>query len=185
MIFLNIYTDGACSGNQDEKNFGGFGAILEYGEHRKEIFGGQADTTNNRMEMTALLRAFEAIKKDGQKIRVFADSAYLINCFKKKWYENWRQNGWKTAGKKPVENKDLWELILPYLSRHNIEFYKVKGHINLAGKKTDVGGLFEDFTEANGDFFTVDEFRHIVEMNNNADGLANKGISEVKGESPV
>ena len=173
---LRIYTDGACSGNQNEENFGGWGAVLEYGSHRKEMSGGEPDTTNNRMEMTALLRAFEAITKDGQHIEVFSDSSYLINCFREKWYENWQKNGWKTAGKKPVENQDLWESIIQYLSKHKIKFFRVKGHINLKGKNTDVDALFDKFAEENGSRFTKDDFVYIVEMNNLADALANKGI---------
>jgi len=181
MTFLNIYTDGACSGNQSDENFGGFGAILEFGEHRKEIFGGEQNTTNNRMEMTALLRAFEAIKKEKQAIKIFSDSAYLINCFKEKWYENWKQNGWKTAAKKPVENQDLWEALLPYLEKHQIQFYRVKGHINLNSKSLNIDALYNDFKEANGNSFSVDDFKYIVEMNNLADALANKGIDDIRG----
>jgi len=178
MKTLKIYTDGACSGNQNEENSGGWGAILEYGEHKKELSGGEKDTTNNRMEMTALLRAFEAITKDGQQIEVFSDSAYLINCFKERWYDNWLKNGWKTSGKKPVENQDLWEAILPYLTKHKIKFYRIKGHINLGGKKTDADALFKTFSEHNGDHFTKDEFIHAVEMNNLADALAVKGAGQ-------
>jgi len=181
MTPLKIYTDGACSGNQSEENIGGWGAILEYGVHKKEIFGGEINTTNNRMEMTALLRGFEAVKKDNQLIEVFSDSAYLVNCFKEKWYEKWRMNGWKTANKQPVENKDLWESLLPHLDTHNIKFYRVRGHINLAGKK-DIGKLHNEFLETNTDAFTLDEFKYIVEMNNRADALANAGILSMKQE---
>jgi ribonuclease HI len=183
MTFLNIYTDGACSGNQSDENFGGFGAILEFGEHRKEIFGGEQNTTNNRMEMMALLRAFEAIKKEKQSIKIFSDSAYLINCFKEKWYENWKRNGWKTTGKKPVENQDLWEALLPYLEKHQIQFYRVKGHINLNSKRLNLEAFYNDFIENNGNGFSSDEFKHIVEMNNLADTLANKGIDDIRGTS--
>jgi len=175
-IPLKIFTDGACSGNQNAENSGGWGAVLVYGSHQKELFGGEANTTNNRMEMTALLRAFEAIKKDRQIIEIFSDSAYLINCFLGNWYENWMSNGWKTAAKKPVENRDLWEALLPYLDKHHIKFYRVKGHINLSSKKLDLDSLFEAFSEANGDSFSKDDFIYIVEMNNLADKLANKGI---------
>ena len=99
---LRIYTDGGCSGNQNEENIGGWGAILEFGSAVKELYGGEANTTNNRMEMTALLEAFRAIRKPGQSIQVFSDSSYLMDCFRKKWYENWQANGWKTSQKKPV-----------------------------------------------------------------------------------
>jgi ribonuclease HI len=177
MKSLKIYTDGACSNNQSEENSGGWGAILEYGSHRKELYGGEKNTTNNRMEMTALLRAFNAITKDGQQIEIFSDSAYLVNCFRERWYENWLKNDWKTAGKKPVENKELWEAILPYLKRHKIKFYRVKGHINLKSKKIDVESLYNAFVKLNDSHFTLEEFKYVVEMNNLADALANKGIA--------
>jgi len=185
MTPLKIYTDGACSGNQSDENIGGYGAILEFGAHQKEIFAGEINTTNNRMEMTALLRAFEAITKEGQQIQVFSDSSYLINCFNQKWYETWLQNGWKTANKKPVENQDLWEGILPYLEKHNIKFFRVKGHINLNSKKIDIDSLYSDFVQTNGSSFTIDEFRYIIEMNNRADALANKGIEATKEEETI
>ena len=82
---LRIYTDGGCSGNQSDQNLGGWGAILEFGSAKKELYGSERNTTNNRMEMTALLEAFRAIKKDGQTIQVFSDSSYLMDCFRKKW----------------------------------------------------------------------------------------------------
>ncbi|MCL1982086.1 MAG: ribonuclease HI [Clostridiales bacterium] len=180
MKTLTIYTDGACSGNQSDVNFGGWGAILQYGAHQKELFGGEPDTTNNRMEMTALLRAFEAVTKDGQRVDVFSDSAYLVNCFRERWYENWQRNGWVTSGKKPVENRDLWEAIIPYLSRHAVSFYRVKGHVNLNSKNLDLDSLYEDFCKKNSGRFTLDDFRHATEMNNLADSLANKGVESAK-----
>ena len=90
MKTINIYTDGACSGNQNDTNLGGWGALLEYGDHSKELFGGEENTTNNRMEMMALLNALKALKKTGQTISVFSDSSYLVNCPNEKWYENWQ-----------------------------------------------------------------------------------------------
>jgi len=177
---LKMFTDGACSGNQNVENFGGWGAVLVYGKHQKELFGGEPDTTNNRMEMTALLRAFEAVTKEGQQVELYSDSSYLVNCFQKKWYQTWLENGWKTADKKPVENRDLWESLLPYLNKHNIKFYRVKGHINLKSKKIDLDALFNKFLETNEDYFTKDDFIYIVEMNNLADALANRGIASVK-----
>ena len=177
---LRIYTDGGCSGNQNDQNLGGWGAVLEYGDALKELYGSQANTTNNRMEMTALLEAFRAIKRDGQTIQVFSDSGYLMDCFRKKWYVNWRKNGWKNSQKKPVENRDLWEQVLPYLDRHNIEFYRVKGHVNLDSKTTDFEGLYSKFCQWNGEGFTFDEFRYVTEKNNRADELANVGIDEIR-----
>ena len=104
---LRIYTDGGCAGNQSDENLGGWGAILEFGSATKELYGSEKNTTNNRMEMTALLEALRAVKKENQEIHVFSDSSYLMDCFRKKWYVSWQKNGWKTASKKPVENQDL------------------------------------------------------------------------------
>lgn len=172
MAILKIYTDGACSGNQNTENIGGWGAILEYGSHRKELYGGERNTTNNRMEMMALLRAFEAIKKEGQTIWAFSDSSYLMNCFREKWYEKWRKNGWKNAGKKDVENQDLWKALLPYLDRHDIRFFRVKGHVDPDSPKTDMDMLYKKFIEWNGDGFSPEDFLHVTRMNNRADELA-------------
>ena len=104
MAILRIYTDGACAGNQSDQNIGGWGAILEYGEHQKELFGGQANTTNNRMELTAVIEAFKALKQTGQKIEVFTDSSYVANCFREEWYVSWEKNHWRNAA------KSLWRI---------------------------------------------------------------------------
>ena len=125
---VNIYTDGACSGNQSEVNLGGWGAILEYGQHSKEIYGFASNTTNNRMEMMALIESLEILKKEGQRIRVFSDSAYLMNCLREKWYLRWQRSGWLTSAKKPVENQALWEKLIAMLPLHDFEFYRVKGY---------------------------------------------------------
>lgn len=178
MTILRIYTDGGCAGNQSKTNFGGWGAILEYGQHQKELYGGAKDTTNNLMEMTALLEAFKAIKKPGQTIEVFSDSSYLMDCFRKKWYVNWQKNGWKTSKKEPVEHREIWEQLISYLDVHNISFYRVKGHVNLNSKSTDFNKLYDKFTEWNGSSFSYEDFEYITKMNNRADELANMGIDE-------
>ena len=174
MAILKIYTDGACSGNQNSENIGGWGAILEYGSHRKELYGGELNTTNNRMEMMALLRAFEALKLEGQTIWVFSDSSYLMNCFRDKWYEKWLRNGWKTAGKKDVENQDLWKALLPFLEKHDIRFFRVKGHVDPDKKGTDMDKLYRTFLDWNGPGFTKEDFLYVTQMNNRADELANQ-----------
>lgn len=174
MKILNIYTDGACSGNQNDTNVGGWGAVLEYGSHRKELYGGEYNTTNNRMEMTALLEAFKAIKTDNQTIRVFSDSSYLMDCFRQKWYVKWQKNGWKTSAKTDVENKDLWVELLDFLPRHKISFFRVKGHVNPDKPGIDMGKLYEKFVTWNGDGFTEEDFLYVTRMNNRADELANQ-----------
>ncbi len=176
---VNIYTDGACSGNQNDTNIGGWGAVLEYGEHRKELYGGERNTTNNRMEMMALLNAFRSLIKDNLCIRVFSDSSYLMNCFRDKWYENWYRNNWKTSKKTDVENRDLWEALFSYISKHSIEFYRVKGHVNLNSKNLKIEPIYDRFIEWNGRDFTMDDFLYITKMNNLADELANRGIDDI------
>lgn len=180
MKIVRIYTDGACSGNQNEISPGGWGAILEYGPAVKELCGGESNTTNNRMEMTALLSAFNALKRDGLEIEVFADSSYLMDCFRKKWYLKWQQNGWLTSSKTPVENRDLWEQLLSYLDRHTIRFYRVKGHVNVNSVSVDFNKLYSKFTEWNGSSFTFEDFMYITKMNNRADALANEGMNPYK-----
>ena len=177
---LRIYTDGGCAGNQNDENLGGWGAVLEFGSASKELFGCERNTTNNRMEMTALLRAFEAIKKEGQTIQVFSDSSYLMDCFRKGWYKGWQKNGWKTSKKTPVENQDLWQALIPYLDRHEIRFYRVKGHVNLNSQVTDFDALYEKFLEWNGADFSYEDFMYVTEKNNQADALANKGIDSLR-----
>lgn len=178
-----IYTDGACSGNQNETNTGGWGAILEYGQAMKELYGGEPDTTNNRMELTAVLEAFRALKKNGLDIAVFSDSAYLANCFREKWYVNWRRNGWKNTKKQPVENRDLWEEILAFTEANRVAFYRVKGHLNVNGASFDCAKEYGRFAEWNGDAFSEEDFLYATERNNRADELANIGIDEIRAAS--
>ena len=125
---VTIYTDGACSGNPGP---GGWGAVLMYGEHRKEISGGDAHTTNNRMELTGPIEALELLKQPC-KVRLYSDSAYLVNAFNQHWIANWQRNGWQTSQKKPVENKELWQRLLELCRSHEVEFIKVKGHADNA-----------------------------------------------------
>ncbi|WCK55370.1 ribonuclease HI [Aneurinibacillus sp. Ricciae_BoGa-3] len=121
---VTIYTDGACSGNPGP---GGWGAVLLYGDHRREMSGAEDVTTNNRMELTAAVMAMKALKEPCN-IKLHSDSAYLVNCFKQGWYKNWIKNGWKNSKKQPVENKDLWQELLALMNIHKVDFVKVKGH---------------------------------------------------------
>ena len=115
MKIVNIYTDGACAGNQNEENIGGWGCVLEFMGREKELCGGEINTTNNRMELTALVEALSALKETGLTLNIYSDSAYLVNCFRCKWYQSWQKNGWKTSQKQPVENRELWERLLQLL----------------------------------------------------------------------
>lgn len=119
-----IYTDGACSGNPGP---GGWGAILMYGDYKKEISGANPSTTNNIMELTAVVEALKLIKFPCS-IQVYSDSAYVINGFSQGWIYNWIKKGWKTADGSPVKNKDLWQALYQFTQTHKIEFIKVKGH---------------------------------------------------------
>ena len=157
MAILRIYTDGACAGNQSDQNIGGWGAILEYGEHQKELFGGQANTTNNRMELTAVIEAFKALKQANQKIEVFTDSSYVANCFREEWYVSWEKNHWRNAAKKSVENQELWKELLALVRQHEVRFFRVKGHVNLASKSTNFDALYEKFLGWNGAAFSFEE----------------------------
>lgn len=120
-----IYTDGACSGNPGP---GGWGAVLMYGEHHKEIAGAEADTTNQRMELTAVIEALKAIKGSGWDIRVYSDSAYFVNAIEKGWLKNWQINDWKNSKKEDVANQDLWKELIPLLLKNRVRVEKVKGH---------------------------------------------------------
>ena len=143
-----IYCDGACSGNQFLNNQGGWGAVLRYKDAIKEIYGGERNTTNQRMELTACIKALEQIKKKDISIEIYSDSAYLVNCMQREWYKKWEKTGWKNAHKKSVENKDLWQRLFNALKKYNVRFYKVEGHRG-------------------------------VELNEQADQLAQQGISEL------
>lgn len=121
---VEIYTDGACSGNPGP---GGWGAILMYRGHEREMSGYEAHTTNNRMELTGPIMALRALKESCQ-VDLFTDSAYVVNAFQKGWISSWLQNGWRTASKNPVENQDLWMQLLEQCGHHNVMWKKVKGH---------------------------------------------------------
>jgi len=121
---VTIYTDGACSGNPGP---GGWGAILMYKDAKKEISGGKKDTTNNIMELTAVIEALKLLKFPCT-VELYSDSAYVVNAFIQKWTINWQKNNWKTADKKDVKNKELWQELLDLTSVHNVKFIKVKGH---------------------------------------------------------
>ncbi|AEF94692.1 Ribonuclease H [Desulfotomaculum nigrificans CO-1-SRB] len=119
-----IYTDGACSGNPGP---GGYGVVLLYQGHRKELSGGFRDTTNNRMEILAAIVGLEALK-ESCNVTVYTDSQYLYNAIEKGWAKKWRANGWMRNKKEPALNPDLWDRLLKLMERHNVKFVWVKGH---------------------------------------------------------
>ena len=123
MTKVQIWTDGACSGNPGP---GGWGALLRYAETERELFGGEAETTNNRMELIAAIEALNALKRSC-KVELTTDSQYVKGGITG-WIENWKKNGWKTANKKPVKNVDLWQALDEAVSRHDVNWHWVKGH---------------------------------------------------------
>ena len=124
MSVLKIYTDGACSGNPGP---GGWGALLIWNGHEKEIYGGEAKTTNNRMEMLAVIKALEAVKDKTRPIALYTDSKYVQQGIEQ-WLAGWKAKGWKNAAKKPVKNQDLWQRIDSLIQMHDITLHWVKGH---------------------------------------------------------
>ena len=127
---VTVHTDGACSGNPGP---GGYGAILQWGEHTREIKGGEPHTTNNRMELMAAIAALEALTRPC-RVRLHTDSTYLRNGISK-WLPGWKRNCWTTAGKQPVKNADLWRRLEAAVQRHDVDWRWVKGHAGNAGNE--------------------------------------------------
>lgn len=119
-----IYTDGACSGNPGP---GGWGSILMMGENKREISGGKKDTTNNVMELTAVIEALKLLKRPC-KVDLYSDSAYVVNAFLQNWIWGWIKNSWKNSNKEEVKNKELWQELFSLTKIHDVTFHKVKGH---------------------------------------------------------
>ncbi len=124
MKHVDIFTDGACSGNPGP---GGYAAILRYGQIEKEISGGEASTTNNRMELLAVITALSKLKEPCE-VTVYSDSKYVIDSIQKGWVYSWKKNNWKKSNKKPALNVELWEQLLALLDKHNVSFSWVRGH---------------------------------------------------------
>ena len=127
---VDIYTDGACSGNPGP---GGWGVLMLYGENEKELCGGETQTTNNRMELMAAIQALEALKRNA-KVRIHTDSTYVKDGITK-WIHGWKAKGWRTASKKPVKNADLWQALDKAVARHDINWIWVKGHAGDPGNE--------------------------------------------------
>ncbi|MBR73013.1 MAG: ribonuclease HI [Rhodospirillaceae bacterium] len=129
-----IYTDGACRGNPGP---GGWGVVLDYKGHKKTLYGNEKDTTNNRMELTAAIKALEALKKPS-KVEVFTDSKYVQDGITV-WISKWKQNNWRTSARKPVKNLDLWKRLESALALHDVNWHWVKGHSgNLGNEEADM-----------------------------------------------
>ena len=120
-----LYTDGACSGNP---GVGGWGCILDYKGNLKELSGALQNTTNNQMELLAVIEGLKAIKEAPCEVEIYSDSAYVVNAFLQDWLTGWQLSGWKNANKKPVKNVELWQQLLDLVSKHKVSWHKVKGH---------------------------------------------------------
>lgn len=180
MKSVYLYTDGACANNQSTENVGGWGSILVYQGHEKELYGGAVNTTNNIMELTAIIEGLKALKTRDLMVHIFSDSAYVVNCFHQKWYVNWRKRGWKTSKNAPVENRALWEELLQLVEGfHEVHFFNVKGHLNVNDER-EMSKWYKRFNEKNPGFITREAFEEIVEKNHRADELANIGMMEIK-----
>lgn len=127
---VSIWTDGACKGNP---GLGGWGALLVYGQHRRELYGGEADTTNNRMEILAVIQALEVLK-ERCRVHLYTDSQYVQKGMTE-WISGWKQRGWRTAAKKPVKNADLWQRLDELCHQHELHWHWVKGHAGDAGNE--------------------------------------------------
>ena len=124
MKTVTLYTDGACSGNPGP---GGWGCILEYNGVQKELSGGEMETTNNRMELTAVIKGLEALK-ESCIVELYSDSKYVIDALEKGWAVSWQEKGWRKADKKPALNPDLWQRLLELVQQHTLHYHWVKGH---------------------------------------------------------
>lgn len=124
---VTIYTDGACRGNGQENTIGAFGIVFMYNDVQKEVKQAFRNTTNNIMELSAVIQALSMLKEPCV-VKLYSDSAYVVNAINQKWIINWQKNGWKTSNKEPVKNKELWKKLIELLSYHKVEFIKVKGH---------------------------------------------------------
>ncbi|MCG7992501.1 MAG: ribonuclease HI [Candidatus Thiodiazotropha lotti] len=127
---VELFTDGACKGNPGP---GGWGAVLRYGDHEKQLFGGEASTTNNRMELLAVIKGLQQLKR-ASRVAVTTDSQYVKNGITQ-WIHNWKKNGWKTAARKAVKNADLWQSLDCEVKKHQVDWHWVKGHAGHPGNE--------------------------------------------------
>ncbi|HAS73546.1 MAG TPA: ribonuclease HI [Clostridiales bacterium UBA8960] len=175
-----IFCDGACSGNGKEENVGGWGAVLKYKDNEKRFCGGALKTTNNIMELTAVIEALKQLNSKQLEVNIYSDSAYVVNCFNNGWYHKWRINGWLTSKKEPVENKALWETLIELVeSFEQVNFYKIKGHLD-PSKKSDLKKWHTKFNQEHHVNLSEAEFIELVMLNHIADELANEGMTPYK-----
>ena len=174
MIYL--YTDGSCLNNQDRINTGGYAAILKYKNYIKCINGFEENTTNNRMELMAVIVGLRLVKNFDMPIFIFSDSAYIINCFEKKWYISWKEKNYLSSSNSKIKNVDLWKELLFLVERHKeIKFIKVKAHVK---NESEIKKYYEKLVLDYGKCITFGEYKKAIEYNNLVDLLANGSISK-------
>ncbi len=178
MKVVDIFTDGACKGNQKEENTGGYGGVLIYKGVKKEISGSKVNTTNNEMELTAMIESLSMLKESELVVNVYSDSSYIVNCFKEKWYLNWQKNNWKTKKKTSVENRELWESLLALVDKiKEVNFFKIKGH--LGNNENEINKWYNKFIQEEKNI-SIDEYKRLIEYNNLADKLASDSAMDIK-----
>ena len=153
---VTIYTDGACSGNPGP---GGWAAVLSYGAHQKEMSGSMASTTNNRMELFAVISGLGALKTRCS-VSVYSDSTYVVDAVNQHWIESWIKKGWKISDGQPVANQDLWKLLLIVMNKHDVTFHKVKGHADdpLNNRCDELArAAIRDYRQRNADLFPEED----------------------------
>ena len=153
---VTIYTDGACSGNPGP---GGWAAVLSYGAHQKEMSGSMASTTNNRMELFAVISGLGALKTRCS-VSVYSDSTYVVDAVNQHWIESWIKKGWKLSDGQPVANQDLWKLLLIVMNKHDVTFHKVKGHADdpLNNRCDELArAAIRDYRQRNADLFPEED----------------------------
>lgn len=176
MRVVELYSDGAVKDNQSDKNIGGYGGVLHYRGHEKEFSGSRINTTNNIMELTAVIEGLKLLKERDLRVEVYTDSAYVSNCFKQGWYRDWIRRGWMTSKKTPVENKELWqELIGLVESFDEVVFYKIKGHLSKESQTLDK--WYKKFFEEEKKV-SKEKFVEYISYNNRADQLASGAALE-------
>lgn len=143
---VDLYADGACSGNPGP---GGWGTILRYGERELELCGFEPQTTNNRMELTAIISGLEKLREPC-RVEIYSDSKYVVDSIQKGWLDNWRRNGWKNSQKKTPPNLDLWQRLLPQLERHEVSFHWIRGHAGHPFNERCDRLAVEQYTRRNG-----------------------------------
>ncbi len=177
---IYVYTDGACQGNQVESNSGGYAAFLKCGKYEKTISGGEKNTTNNIMEMKAVIEGLALIKDKSYRVVVLSDSAYVVNCMNDKWYVKWQARNWMITAGVPVKNKELWQRMLELVeSFSDISFIKIKGHLDRKSE-AEKKKWYDKLDESVKKEMSFDDYLIHIDRNVVVDGLASAEAEKLK-----